>query len=317
MLPWLLIFYIYHIVLNPAKAYATYKINTSNNYVLILDKFSNTLNLAIYRDEGYKVVNSYHATLGQVQGDKLQTNDLKTPEGIYIFENARISAKLAPKAVQVASRNVFIFPILTYKLGIMAFSMNFPNPFDRLTGATGSGIMMHGTNEPERLKKKLDSEGCIVISNESMIELKPYIQFGITPILIFANLKNDSSYLVPNEQAQLRAFFNSWISAWATKNIDVYIDHYHSKFVSQGKNLAAWKSYKNRLNQQYESIDVSADAVSLYAHPKYYTIIFTQNYGSRLKNGNLGHKSVGKKIVYIALENNTMKIISEHYLGSL
>ena len=28
---------------------------------------------------------TYHATLGQVKGDKESENDLKTPEGIYTF----------------------------------------------------------------------------------------------------------------------------------------------------------------------------------------------------------------------------------------
>ena len=46
----------------------------------------------------------------------------------------------------------------------MAFYMNFPNTFDQLAGHTGSNIMLHATDTPDRLKQDYDSLGCVVVN---------------------------------------------------------------------------------------------------------------------------------------------------------
>src|SRR3989338_5743044 len=102
--------------------------------VILVDKATNNLQLAEYAADKYKILKTFHTTVGRVKGDKEDEGDLKTPEGIY-----RFTARLTP-------------PTLKPKFGVMAFYMDFPNSFDRLAGRTGSHIMLHATNEPDRLK---------------------------------------------------------------------------------------------------------------------------------------------------------------------
>jgi murein L,D-transpeptidase YafK len=202
-------------------------------------------------------------------------------------------------------------PQLAKKFGTLAFYMNFPNTFDELAGHKGSNIMLHATDTPERLKKSYDSLGCVVVNDQELHEIAPKVRVGLTPILIFPELTDE--YMKPGQDAKLKTFFDSWIKAWETKDLDAYIDHYHSDFVDKGKNKAAWKAYKGQLNKQYASIQIGPEDVMIYRHPKYTMITFTQNYQSKLKGGGWGHRSRGTKILYVAEESGQPKIIAETY----
>jgi murein L,D-transpeptidase YafK len=260
---------------------------------LLVDKATNTLQVTRYVDGSYQTIKTYHTTLGQVKGDKQDEGDMKTPEGIYTFK-----ALLKP-------------PSLAAQFGKMAFYIDFPNTYDRLAGRTGSGVMLHATNTPDRLNKDYDSLGCVVVRNEEIEEIRPYVKLGLTPILIFEKLTPE--YLSPGRDEKLKSFFQSWIKAWETKDLAAYMDHYHSDFSAKGMNKTQWRSYKESLNKRYASIEIGPEDVLYYEHPKYSMITFTQNYRSKLKGGGWGHRSRGTKILYIAEEAGQPKIIAETY----
>lgn len=260
---------------------------------ILVDKATNTLELTDLKNGEYTVLKKFHATLGKVKGDKAQEGDQKTPEGIYTFKGL-----LKP-------------PALPAKFGVMAFVLNFPNDFDRIAGRTGYGIMLHATNIPDRLTEDYDSEGCVVCKNEELSEMASSIRLGLTPILIFDKLTDE--YRKPGKDPSIRQFFESWIKTWETRDIEGYINHYHSDFSAQGKDRDGWKKYKTALNTRYVDISIGPEDVLYYKHPKYWMITFTQNYRSKLKGGGWGHRSRGTKILYIAEEAGQPKIIAETY----
>jgi murein L,D-transpeptidase YafK len=260
---------------------------------ILVDKKHNTLKIAEYYDGEYRTLKTYHATLGQVKGDKEEEGDLKTPEGIYTFKS-----KLLP-------------PTLKPKFGAMAFYLNYPNSYDQIAGRTGFDIMLHATNEPERLKQNYDSQGCVVVKNEEITEVSRFVRLGLTPILVFSELTDE--FLKPGQDTTLRVFFDSWINAWESRDVEKYISHYHSDFSAQGKDRMSWKTYKAGLTQRYSSIKIGPESVRMYRHPKYSMITFTQNYRSKLINGSWGHRSRGTKILYVAEEASQPKIIAETY----
>jgi murein L,D-transpeptidase YafK len=265
---------------------------------ILVDKKTNNLHFCEYVDGAYKIVKTYHATLGQVTGDKEAEGDLKTPEGIYTFKGRSLPPALKPK------------------FGVMAFNMNFPNTYDKMAGRTGSHIMLHATNEPERLKKNYDSEGCVVLNNEEIREIDPRIRLGLTPILIFPELTDE--YLKPGQDPALRSFFESWVKDWEGKNLESYIGHYHTDFIfdhpkGPPMDKAAFKAYKGSLNQQYSSIEIGPEDVRYYRHPKYTMITFTQNYRSKRKSGGWGLRSRGTKILYVAEEAGAPRIVAETF----
>lgn len=261
---------------------------------ILVDKKTNNLHLCEYGTEGqYKITKTYHATLGQVKGDKEDEFDLKTPEGIYTFKALRKPPKLAKK------------------FGAMGFDIDFPNAYDKLAGRTGSGIMLHATDEPDRLKKNYDSLGCIVVNNDEIAEIQLHIRLGLTPILVFSELTDE--YMKPGQDIHLKAFFENWVKSWKDKDLTNYMQGYHSDFSAQGKNKEAWRAYKQGLNRHYDKIEVKAEDIHYYRHPKYSMVTFTQNYHSTLKSGRVGHHARGTKILYIAEEEGQPKIIAETY----
>jgi hypothetical protein len=171
--------------------------------------------------------------------------------------------------------------------------------------------MLHATNEPDRLKQDFDSEGCVVVNNEDIRELDPHIRIGLTPIIIFPELTEE--YLNPTRFEPLKAFFQKWVKAWEGKDLQTYVDSYHTDFEAQGMDKDRWKAFKGSLNQRYATIQVNPEDVLYYRHPKYSMITFTQNYHSTLKNGSKGHVSRGTKILYVAEEAGQPRIIAETY----
>ncbi len=266
--------------------------------LILVDKKTNLLHLAHYeKDDSFKILKTYHTTTGKVKGDKEEEGDLKTPEGVYQFTN-----KLFP-------------PSIKPKFGTMAFYVNYPNAYDAIAGCTGNNIMLHGTDEPSRLKKDFDSEGCVVVQNEDLVELQKSIQIRLTPILIFDDLQ--PQYKNGGRDEKLHRFFESWIRDWESRDVEKYMSHYHTDFASpiRGKmfDRAMWKSYKGVLTNKYSKIAVNASDPYFFRHPKYTMMMFTQDYTSTLQNGGKGLVSRGTKILYIAEEKGEPKIISENF----
>lgn len=258
--------------------------------LIVVDKAKNKLFKATYNGSGIELLDGMHATFGKVLGDKQVEKDLKTPEGVYFFVSRHEPPALKPK------------------FGVMGLMVNYPNPLDRKYGKTGYDIMVHATDDPARLERKLDSEGCIVVNNDQIRAVNRHVRLGLSPILIYDELKED--YLRADFRPSLRDAFERWLNAWKTKDIETYANTYVRDFSYNGMNYDAYKRYKKGLNQKYSTIDVKAENVRFYYHPKYDVVTFTQDYASQLKGGGAGFRSRGTKMLYF---NKDDQIVVEAY----
>ena len=93
---------------------------------------------------------SYPCVTGQLPGDKQQINDLRTPEGIYFVEY-KIAGGLDFK-----------------EYGGIAYTLNYPNPVDRLRGKTGHGIWIHSKGF-----ELVPTRGCVAIGLDNIAEVGP------------------------------------------------------------------------------------------------------------------------------------------------
>ena len=262
---------------------------------LIVDKKTNTLHLVNFADRTFSILKSYHTTLGLVPGDKEKEGDKKTPEGIYFFEEVRRP------------------PNLLKKFGKMALTMNYPNAWDRLMKRTGSGIWVHATDEPERLLKNFDSQGCVVIKDEEIEDLFPKITYRTSPTIVYEDFEKNKELMSPERVAKLEGMVSDWARSWSEKNLEAYISHYHPSFSNDGKNLKQWQAYKGQLNKAYAKIDVKLERLHVFAHPKYDVAIFNQVYESKHASGAVAKRTSGVKILYLAKDGETPKILSEEF----
>jgi len=80
------------------------------------------------------------------------------------------------------------------------------------------------------------------------------------------------------DTARIASVVASWRKAWEGKKLKAYISHYHPAFKSSGKDLAAWKRYKARLNKQYRRISVKVSGLKVKVKNKKAYAYFKQRY---------------------------------------
>lgn len=125
----------------------------------------------LYLYKGRSLVKKIKVTTGKRRGNKQVVKDLKTPEGVYFLTKFLEDSELPAK------------------YGSRAIVLDYPNPIDKFQGKTGSGIWIHGTNDPSRLKRPYDSRGCVVMLNDDVLALAGLVSLNATPVVIVEKLK--------------------------------------------------------------------------------------------------------------------------------
>lgn len=137
------------------------------SFAIIVDKSHQLVNL--YRHDGYwRLVTRWPCSTGKLAGPKTLEGDRRTPEGIYFA-----TRDVGPR-------------YLTETYGARALPLDYPNWLDRRLSRSGSAIWLHGTNKPLQAR---DSNGCIVLENDAIQRLAPYIRLNRTPVIIVDRLR--------------------------------------------------------------------------------------------------------------------------------
>ncbi|MGE0764717.1 MAG: murein L,D-transpeptidase family protein [Bdellovibrionales bacterium] len=259
-----------------------------SSHALVMDKANRTL--SVWKQDGDRVtfVTAVPADFGRNGGNKSSEGDHKTPEGIYFFQEMKEG------------------PTLNFEeYGVRAFTMDYPNYFDQRDKKSGNGIWLHAIPDSKSLLR--GSRGCVVVRNDVIKAISPYITVKRTPILI----QNAVKYVNLEVAAQLRRTWQTWLAnwrdSWQNKNLDQYISHYGSAFKALGMNVAKWREYKKILNEKYEFIKVATIEPVVIVHGNELLIRFRQDYKSD-KNADSGEKTL-----YLRREGDSFKILGEEW----
>lgn len=195
------------------------------------------------------LMNDFFVSMGRGGAGKFNEGDLKTPLGVYFVQS-------------------YISPMqLADKYGAGAYPINYPNAWDRLNGRTGHGIWLHGTRSGTYNRPPLASEGCVVLPNEDLLNVGTYIDLKNTPLLIGERIE----WLKPDEweqkQLQINAVQAQWKKDWESLDVEKYLQHYSSRFVSEQKNITSWSKHKRRVSKHKTFVEVGLSNVSLLMHP--------------------------------------------------
>lgn len=196
----------------------------------------------------------------KVEGDK------KTPVGVY-----RLTSFLADE-------------VIDDYYGLGAFPLNYPNVIDRQERRTGSGIWLHGLPKDVDTRPLQDSDGCVVIDNDSLQAMHEFIKTGITHLV----LSEKPLSWVPGGRAGMRRdgleyAFESWRQAWQAKDNNAYLSYYADDFSDFSRNKGQWSDYKSRVNDGKRWIEVDTSNVSFFAdlkQPELVTVRYYQDYRS-------------------------------------
>ena len=161
--------------------------------------------------------------------------------------------------------------------------------WDRYSENTGSGIWLHGVKGDEFIRPLLDSDGCIVLSNENVERLSKYLKVGYTKVISVPKINWVKASVLSRDRDEIVALMNSWLAAWETRDPEPYLQFYSRKFSDTEKNYEDWVSYKTRVNPSKRHIRVRYSDMGIYAYPgqenlamvEFYQDYTSDNYHSR------------------------------------
>ncbi|MBN1292270.1 MAG: L,D-transpeptidase family protein [Candidatus Latescibacteria bacterium] len=273
--------------------------NSTYPYVIIVEKDTHTLMLFKYDNGKRQLIDTFECKTGKNHGDKKTSGDERTPEGIY-FLTQKYSRKDLNKIV--GKTNAYLY-------GEMAFVTDFPNAIDHLQGKGGSGIWLHGTDEPFDATSSNKTRGCVVTTNETIKVLDKYISVNKTPMIIVNSLDFIEKSTIENKKREVIQIIEGWRSSWEDKRVQDYIEYYSPSFESQGMTRARWKKDKEIKWARNNDINIKTDDYIFLEHNGSMVVYFNQHYS--IKNTN--YSTSGFKTLYLVSEDNSWKIVAEHF----
>ena len=266
-----------------------WKLNEQQKYALVVDTSRSTLYVYESIKGEPRYVTDFYVTIGKLGTEKVSTGDQRTPIGVYF-----IRANLPKNS-------------LADMYGSGAFPLSYPNEWDKKNGRTGSGIWLHGTPSDTYSRPPRASNGCVVLGNDDLNKLAPYLQVGVTPVII----TNKMDWSSPQDQVDRTALLHEielWRRDWASLDTNAYLQHYARNFFSENANYDAWARQKQTVNAGKSWVKVSLVDVSLFIYPDQPGMVvvnFEQDYTSN----NLSNRM--KKRQYWMKQNNRWQIIYE------
>jgi murein L,D-transpeptidase YafK len=258
-------------------------------YALVVDTSRSTLFVYQNVNGEPRYITDFYVTIGKLGTNKITEGDQRTPIGVYFIKDD------LPKSQ------------LTDMYGSGAYPLSYPNEWDQKNNHTGKGIWLHGTPSDTYSRPPRASNGCVVLANDDLNKLSPYLQIGITPVIIASQIDWDTE-TDQLEHAALMQEIEQWRKDWNSLDTGAYLKHYSANFSSDSMNYAAWVKQKQLVNSGKSWIKVSLNNFSVFAYPDQPNMVvvnFEQDYNS----SNLTNKM--KKRQYWLKQNNIWQIIYE------
>ena len=241
------------------------QMDNKHKYAIIVDLTLPRLYI-FENDNGVpKQIADFYATIGKNGIGKLVEGDQRTPIGVY-FASGFIEPEELPDLY-----------------GDGAFPINYPNAWDRRNGHTGYGIWIHGTPSDTYSRPPRDSDGCVIVSNQDLNTIAPYITAGRTPVVLTENIEWISQQEWITQQGEFQQHVEQWRRDWESRNPDLYLSHYSRDYEGLGKSYDDWVAYKQRVNSSKTYIKVGMSETSMFRYTNGNNILvvtFEQNYRS-------------------------------------
>lgn len=267
-----------------------WQLDPSQPYVFVVD--TDKSRLFVYRNEnGTPQYNAdFYVSIGKNGSEKKYAGDKRTPLGVY-FTSAKLTQKL------------------TDMYGDAAYSLSYPNEWDKRAGNTGTGIWLHGTPHDTFSRAPQSSDGCVVISNQDLNTLAPILQQGNVPVIVSKDIEWLKPNQTPKDKQVLLDTVETWQKDWEAQESEIYLKHYAIGFSNGSMNLSQWAEEKRRIQASRPKVDVKLSNLSVFRYPNSQlpmaVVTFDQSFHSNLLDSQM------RKRQYWIFENQQWKIIYE------
>ncbi len=222
-------------------------------------------------------------TTGKVSGDKQVLHDLKTPEGIYFVQ------KHIPRGLDFA------------EYGGRAYTLDYPNPVDRLRGKTGSGIWIHSKGYG-----LVPTRGCIAIGLDDLAAAGKRIRRGM-PVLIAEAIEN-AEKKENATSSELKSRMLDWAAAWQARSKRLFSFYDAKSYSKTTESFDDFRANKERIFATHGPIRLKTREVHVLEGPGYWVTYAEQVYTSEY------HKSEGLRILYWMPRGKTYQIVGMRWM---
>lgn len=155
--------------------------------------------------------------------------------------------------------------------------------------------------------KRIGLQGVVAVSSEAVRKKQPEPKKTLAVAVPPSKKRGEKAeeFLYPKDVLQVKEFLETWRQAWQSKEIDTYISCYAKSFKKDGKDIAAWRSHKERLNRNYKTIQVDISDVKVSWSKVGAVISFRQVYRSER------YFARGRKILHLVYKDSDWKITRE------
>jgi murein L,D-transpeptidase YafK len=266
-----------------------WQLDADQQFAIVVDTSKSTLYLYENVNGEPHYVADFYISVGKKGADKVSEGDQRTPLGVYYIKGKLSKDKL------------------TDFYGSVAYPLSYPNEWDKRLGRDGHGIWLHGTPSDTYSRPPRASNGCVVLSNDDLLQLGKHVQVGHTPVIITSQMDwsdaNDRS-----DKNALMGEIEKWRNDWASRNTDAYLAHYAEDFSSGSMKLAAFSEQKRLVNSGKTWIKVSINKLSVFPYPSQPGLVvvnFEQDYDSN----NLSNRMIKRQ--YWMKRNDKWQIVYE------
>ena len=268
------------------------QLSSLHKYAMLLDATRSRIYVFQNKKGKPKLIADHYVSIGKGGMNKTEENDEKTPTGIYHVLR-HLDGKTLPELY-----------------GDRAYTLNYPNAWDRLTDHTGYGIWLHGTPRSIYSRPPLDSRGCIVLSNHLLKSLENYITPELTPVILARQVEWLSPQDWEQTQHELLTTIERWKNDWTSRDTQQYLSHYSKNYRTHREDYESMVQQTQYHAKQKEYIKVNIENIDLFYYPNMMdqadntmVAIFDQDYRSSNYNSQYRKQQIWQN------ENQEWKIV--------
>lgn len=218
--------------------------------VLVAETETSTLHRFLRRGDTFEATESVYMSVGENGVGKERAWDRRTPLGVY-FINDRLDTSRMHE-----------------QYGPLALPLDYPNAWDRRHGRTGDGIWIHGVGPGDGRRPPRDTDGCLALPNEDLLELESHVQQLLTPVVITRRMMTVSAAEYHRLRAELEAVLQRWADSFRSGDWHSYLALYSLEFQFHGLDKERWSAYRVRAARARPVADFRIGDVMLLADPE-------------------------------------------------
>jgi len=232
-----------------------------------------------------------YMSVGENGVGKQRAWDRRTPLGIY-FANEQLDTSRMHE-----------------RYGVTAFPLDYPNAWDHLNERSGDGIWIHGVAHHGGRRPPLDTDGCIALPNEELLELEKHFQLLITPVIVTRRIEKSSREQIAATRDELKAVLDDWVQSFRAGDWHRYLSLYADEFEYRGLDRDEWSAYRTRSAATRSLRDYSIDDVLLLADPEQ-AGLFLSRFRQTIVDAN-GRIVTIKRLYWQRSQDGVLRIIAE------